>query len=397
MLTGGILERMRNFTLAEEGRRMGLYLFFREIVSELDTEVTLAGGKRVLMLGSNSYMGLTTNPEVKEAAKRAIEKYGTGCSGSRFLNGTFDIHLQLEAALAEWVGKEAVLLFSTGFQVNQGVIAAVLNRHDHVLMDMCDHASIVDGARLSTAKVVRYRHNDLEELESLLLEIPAHKGKFIVVDGIFSMEGDLARLPQVALLAGKHHSALMVDDAHGFGVMGKEGSGSVAHFGLTGEVDFIMGTFSKSLASLGGFIAADKVSIEYLKHQSRAFMFSASMPPSSAAAALAALRIIRREPERIEKLWDNARFLREGLQSLGYDTGSSETPIIPVYIGDPITLMRTCKRLEEEGIFVNPVLPPAVQPNRALLRLSLMATHSKSQIAFALDKFEKIGREMDLI
>lgn len=397
MLQGTILGRIRNFTLPEEGRKMGLYLFFREIVSELDTEVTLAGNRRVLMLGSNSYMGLTTHPEVKEAAKKALEKYGTGCSGSRFLNGTFDIHLGLEAELADWVGKEAALLFSTGFQVNQGVMSALLNRHDYVLLDMCDHASIVDGARLSMAKVVRYRHNDMVELESRLQEIPREKGKFIVVDGVFSMEGDLARLPEVARLARKHEAALMVDDAHGLGVIGNEGSGTAAHFDLTREVDFIMGTFSKSLASLGGFIAADGASIEYLKHQSRAFIFSASMPPSSAAAALAALRIIRREPERIKNLWENGRVLKEGLRSMGYDTGSSETPIIPVCIGDPIMLMRMCKRLEEEGIFVNPVLPPAVQPDRALLRLSLMATHTRSQIAFALDKFEKVGREMDLI
>ncbi len=397
MLTGPIRDRIQNYTLAEEGRKMGLYPFFREIVSDLDTEVTLKGGRRVLMLGSNSYLGLTTHPEVREAARNAIEKYGTGCSGSRFLNGTFAIHLELEEELADHVGKEAALLFSTGFQVNQGVLAAILNRHDHVILDMVDHASIVDGARLSMAKPVRYRHNDMEDLACRLQEIPGEKGRFIVVDGVFSMEGDLADLPGIARLAGKHEAALMVDDAHGLGVMGKEGRGTVAHFGLTDQVDFIMGTFSKSLASLGGFVAADRSSIEYLKHHSRAFIFSASMPPSSAAAALAALRIIGREPDRIERLWANARMMKEGLRSLGYDTGASETPIIPVYLTDPLTLMRMCKRLEEEGLFVNPVLPPAVQPNRCLLRLSLMATHTPDQIAFALERFKGVGKEMGII
>jgi 8-amino-7-oxononanoate synthase len=397
MLRGPIRDRIQNYTLAEEGRKMGLYLFFREIVSDLDTEVTLKGGRRVLMLGSNSYMGLTTHPEVREAARNAIEKYGTGCSGSRFLNGTFAIHLELEEELADHVGKEAALLFSTGFQVNQGVLAAVLNRHDHVILDMVDHASIVDGARLSMAKPVRYRHNDMGDLRERLREIPEGKGKFIVVDGVFSMEGDLADLPGIARLAGEHEAALMVDDAHGLGVMGLDGRGTVAHFGLTEKVDFIMGTFSKSLASLGGFVAADRPSIDYLKHQSRAFIFSASMPPSSAAAALAALRIIRREPERIERLWTNARMMKEGLRSLGYDTGGSETPILPVYLTDPLTLMRMCKRLEEEGLFVNPVLPPAVQPNRCLLRLSLMATHTPDQIGFALERFERVGKEQGVI
>ena len=279
----------------------------------------------------------------------------------------------------------------------RGSLAALLNRHDHILMDMADHASIVDGARLSMAKSVRYRHNEMEDLTARLQEIPQGKGCFIAVDGVFSMEGDLVNLPEIARLAEEHEAALMVDDAHGIGVMGPEGRGTVAHFGLTPKVDFIMGTFSKSLASLGGFVAADRSSIDYLKHHSRAFIFSASMPPASAAAALTALRIIRREPERIERLWRNARVLEEGLRSLRYDIGGSETPIIPVYLTDAFTLMRMCKRLEEEGLFVNPVLPPAVQPNRCLLRLSLMATHTAPQIEFALDKFGKVGKELGVI
>jgi len=397
MLTGRIQKRINDFTLPEEGRRMGLYFYFREVLSELDTEVILKGGKRVLMLGSNSYLGLTNHPEVKEAAVEATRKYGTGCAGSRFLNGTLDIHIELEEALSDWVRKEAAMLFSTGFQVNQGVIATLLNRHDYVLMDFHDHASIVDGARLSMAKPIRYPHNDMADLESLLLEIPEEKGKLIVADGVFSMEGDIVRLPELATLAEKHKAVLMIDDSHGLGVIGKEGSGTVSHFGLSREVDLIMGTFSKSLASLGGFIASDKKLIEYLRHHSRAFIFSASMPASSAASALTALRIIRREPERIERLWENANMMRQGLQSIGYDTGLSETPIIPVYVRDPMILMTMCKRLEEEGIFVNPVIPPAVQPNRCLLRLSLMATHTASQIVFALDAFEKAGRDLGLI
>jgi 8-amino-7-oxononanoate synthase len=397
MLTGRILDRIRDYRVAEEGRSMGLYFYFREIVSDLDTEVRLRDGRKLLMLGSNSYMGLTNHPEVKEAAKRAIDKYGTGCAGSRFLNGTFDIHIELETHLAEWVGKEAAMLYSTGFQVNQGVLAPLLNRHDYVLMDMADHASIVDGARLSMARPIRYRHNDVEELESRLRDLDRERGKFIAVDGVFSMEGDLARLQEIARLAEQHGAALMVDDAHGLGVMGPGGSGTVAHFGLTDQVDFIMGTFSKSLASLGGFVAADRTSIDYLKHNSRSFIFSASMPAASAASALAALGVLRREPERIRNLWENTRMMKKGLQSLGYDTGLSETPIIPVYLNDPILLMNMCRRLDGEGMFVNPVLPPAVQPNRCLLRVSLMATHTRSQIEFALHRFQKVGRELGVI
>ncbi len=397
MLKGRIFERIKGFTLADQAKQLGYYFYFREITSDLDTEVTLKGNRKVLMLGSNSYMGLTNHPEVKEAAIKAATKYGTGNAGSRFLNGTLDIHCELEAELADWLGKEAVMLFSTGFQVNQGVIATLLNRQDYILMDFNDHASIIDGARLSMAKPIRYPHNDMDKLETILATLDVDKVKFMIADGVFSMEGDIARLPELVALADKFEATLMIDDAHGLGVLGPKGSGTAAHFGLTDRVDFIMGTFSKSLAAVGGFVAADKLSVEYLKHHSRAFIFSASLPASATASALAALKIIKREPERIDRLWRNTREMLEGFNVLGYNTGCSETPIIPVHVGDEVTLMRLCKRLEEEGIFVNPILPPAVQPNQCLVRVSLMATHTSAQITFALEKFEKIGKELCVI
>ncbi len=379
------------------GKQMGIYPFFRQITSELDTEVRLATGQKVLMLGSNSYLGLTNHPEVKEAAVKAIEKYGTGCAGSRILNGTLDIHEELETELADWVEKESALLYSTGFQVNQGVIASVIDRHDCIIMDSYNHASIIDGARLSMARIDRYPHNDMVSFAKVMARLPEDKAKLIVVDGVFSMEGDIARLPDIVTLAEEHKAALMVDDAHGLGVLGKSGSGTADHFGLTDKVDLIMGTFSKSLASVGGFVAADFRTIDFLRHHSRALVFSASMPPASVASVLAALRIIRREPERIQHLWENTRIMHQGLKSLGFDTGRSETPIIPIHVGELTRLLNMCKRLEMEGIFVNPVLPPAVPPNDCILRISLMATHTKSQIDFALEKLEKVGKELALI
>jgi len=398
MIPGRISDRIERFWMAREGKKRGLYFYFREIFSEPGTEVVLKGGRKVLMLGSNSYMGLTNHPEIKEAAKKAVEKYGTGCSGSRFLNGTLDLHIELETELADWVGKEAALLFPTGFQVNQGVIATILNRNDCVLMDVDNHASIVDGARLSMARVIRFPHNDMVKLDYVLEnEIPEGKAKLIVADGVFSMGGGIAKISEMVSLAEKYEAALMIDDAHGLGVFGAEGSGTVSHFGLTEKVDFIMGTFSKSLASIGGFIAGDARTIDYIKHHSRAFIFSASLPAASVAAVLSAVKIIRREPERIERLWNNTRMMKQGLDSMGYDTGGSKTPIIPVYIGDPLTLMTMCKHREEKGLFVNPVLPPAVLPNRSMFRVSLMATHTTSQIAFALEVFEKIGKEINFL
>ncbi|MFH1139608.1 MAG: aminotransferase class I/II-fold pyridoxal phosphate-dependent enzyme [Pseudomonadota bacterium] len=376
---------------------MGLYPYFRQITSEQDTEVILKGNKKVLMLGSNSYMGLTNHPEIKEAAQAAVRKYGTGCAGSRFLNGTLDIHEELEGELAAWVGKEAAVLFSTGFLVNVGVISTIPNRHDYIIMDKYDHASIIDGARLSSAKSIRYPHNDMEKLDKMLADLPGECGKFIVADGIFSMEGDIVKLPELVRLAEKYDAALMIDDAHALGVLGRRGSGTADHFGLTDQVDFIMGTFSKSLASIGGYIATDRQTIDYLKHHSRAIIFVASLPPASAASALAALKIIQREPERIAQLWKNTAMMREGLQSLGFDTGKSETPVIPVHIGELFQLFKLNRRLEEEGLFINPVVPPAVPPNDCLIRISLMATHTEKQIEFALDKLGKVGKEFGVI
>ena len=397
MRSKGVFSKIDDFRDSVEAKKMGIYPYFREIVSSQDTEVILKGDNKVLMLGSNSYMGLTNHPEIKEAAKAAVDKYGSGCAGSRFLNGTLDIHEELERELADWIEKEATVLFPTGYQVNQGVVATVLNRHDYVVMDSLNHASIVDGARLSMAKINRYPHNDMEQLANVLRRLPKNKAKFIIIDGVFSMEGDIANLPEIVRLAEENDAAVMLDDAHALGVLGKEGKGTADHFGLTKKVDFIMGTFSKSLASVGGFIASDGQTIEYLKHHSRSIIFSASMPPASVASVLTALQIIRREPERIERLWKNTEMMREGLQSLGFDTGLSQTPIIPVHIGDLMKLLKVCKRLEEEHVFVNPVIPPAVPPNDCLIRISLMATHTEPQIEFALEQMKKVGKEVGVI
>jgi len=391
-----LLRKAREFTEADRVRAAGLYPYFRPISSAQDTEVMM-DGRRVVMMGSNSYLGLTNHPEVKQAVKQAADKYGSGCAGSRFLNGTLDIHLELERELADLVQKEAAILYSTGFQANLGVISALVGKDDCVITDRDDHASIVDGCRLCFGEFLRFAHNDMEALEARLAECPLEAGKLVAVDGVFSMKGDIADLPGIARLAEKYRAAVLVDDAHGIGVLGACGAGTAAHFGLTDRVHLIMGTFSKSLASLGGFIASDRATIEYLKHRSRPLIFSASISPPNAAATLAALRIMRREPERIERLWHNTRLMTEGLKRLGLNVGNSQTPIVPVHIGDMFTCFRMCKRLDEEGVFVNPVVPPAVGPNEALLRISLMATHSEAQIAFALKKVEKVGKELRII
>jgi 8-amino-7-oxononanoate synthase len=354
-------------------------------------------GQKVLMLGSNSYLGLTNYPEIKEFVKKAVERYGSGCAGSRFLNGTLDIHLELEEELARLVRKEAVALYSTGFQVNLGVISCLVGRGDYVITDKSDHASIVDGCLLSFGELVRFSHNDMESLRERLEGIEDDAGKLIVVDGVFSMEGDIAPLPRIVELAEEHRAVVMVDDAHAIGVLGENGSGTSNHFGLTDSVHLIMGTFSKSLASLGGFIASDRDTIEYLKHNSRSLIFSASMSPANTAAVLAALKIMRREPERIERLWENTRMMREGLEDQGFNLGTSETPILPVHLGDGDASLMMCKRLEEEGIFVNPVVPPAVPPNASLLRISLMATHTENQIQSALETLGQVGTELGVI
>lgn len=381
-------QRLARYTVAKEARAAGLYPYFREIGSNQDTEVII-NGKRVMMFGSNSYLGLTNHPKVKEAAKLAVDKYGTGCAGSRFLNGTLDLHVQLENNLAEYFKKDAALVFSTGFQSNLGTISCLTGRNDYILIDELDHASIIDGTRLSFSKVLKFKHNDMESLEKQLSRLPDDAVKMIVVDGIFSMEGDIVKLPQIVELSKKYGGTIIVDDAHSVGVIGKQGSGTASHFGLEDDVDFIVGTFSKSLASLGGFVAADHTSIEFMKHHSRALMFSASIPPASAASALAALEIIKDEPERIEKLWDNTNYTIKCLKDNEFDIGEAESPIVPIYVRDNTKTFQVTQMLFNEGVFVNPVISPAVPSNSSLLRFSLMATHSHEQIDIAIDKFIK--------
>jgi 8-amino-7-oxononanoate synthase len=391
-----LLDKVREFESADQLRAMGLYPYFRVISSAQDTEV-LINGKKVLMLGSNSYLGLTNHPKIKEAARAAVEKYGTGCAGSRFLNGTLEIHLELERELAQLVRKEAVLLYSTGFQVNLGVISALVGKGEFVLGDKSDHASIVEGCLLSQGKFLRFPHRDMATLESRLRNLNPDSGKLVVVDGVFSMEGDIIPLPELCRIAARYGAAVMVDDAHAIGVLGKNGAGTASHFGLTDQVHLIMGTFSKSLASLGGFIGSDAKTIDYLKHHSRPLIFSASMSPSNAAAVLEALRIMANEPERIARLWHNTARMKEGLGRLGFNLGDSQTPILPLYCRDLFVAFKMCKRLHEEGVFVNPVVSPAVAPGQELIRISLMATHTDRQIDFALDKLGKVGKELGLI
>lgn len=391
-----LFDKVRNFTSANQVRATGLYPYFRTISSAQDTEVIM-NGQKVLMLGSNSYLGLTNDPRIKAATVAAVQKYGSGCAGSRFLNGTLELHIQLEEELAKLMKKEAVLLYSTGFQTNLGVVSAMVGKDEYILADKADHASIMEGCRLSFGKTLRFAHNDMAALGQRLAQLPPEAGKLIVVDGVFSMEGDIIKLPELVRLAKLHNAAVMVDDAHSIGVLGRHGSGTASHFGLEDDVQLIMGTFSKSLASLGGFIAGDAATIDYLKHCSRALMFSASMSPANAAAVLAALRIMIDEPERIARLWANTARMRQGLLALGFHLGTSETPILPVYIRDTLKTFQFSKRLQEEGVFVNPVVSPGVPPGEELLRVSLMATHTFEQIDRALEKFKKVSRELGLI
>ncbi|HQB11203.1 MAG TPA: aminotransferase class I/II-fold pyridoxal phosphate-dependent enzyme [bacterium] len=390
-----IFKKIDSYDRAVIARKNGIYPYFREILSQQDTEVTLKNNSRVIMLGSNSYLGLQTHPEVKEAAIKAVEKYGTGCAGSPFLNGTLDIHKELEQELAYFVGKEDAMLFSTGFMANLGTISTLASRNDCIIMDRSNHASLVDAAKLSFGNVIKFRHNNYEDLETKLKMIDSAKGKLIAVDGVFSMEGDLADIPSIIRIAKKYNCSVMIDDAHGIGVMGNAGEGTVNHFGLTEEVDIIMGTFSKSLASIGGFVAADFRTIDFLRHHSRSLIFSASVTPASAATALASLKIIKNEPERIEKLWANTLYMKEKLHKAGLSTGGSATPIIPIFVGNDEKAFLICKNLERDGIFVNPVISPAVPEEQALIRVSLMATHSFPQIDYSVDiikkNFENLG------
>jgi 8-amino-7-oxononanoate synthase len=393
----GILkEKLSRYDAPQKAMAAGIYPYFREIQSDQDTEVII-NGKKVLMFGSNSYLGLTNHPKVKEAAKAAIDKYGTGCAGSRFLNGTLDIHIKLEQKLAQLVNKEGALCYSTGFQVNLGVVSFLSGPHDYLLLDELDHASIIEGSRLSFSKVLKFAHNDMDALEAKLKLCHKDRIKLIVVDGIFSMEGDIIKLPEVVNLAEKYDAAIMVDDAHSLGVLGKKGSGTASHFGLTNKVDLIMGTFSKSFASLGGFIAADKEVINFIKHNSRSLIFSASMTPASAATVLASIDIMEREPERIKHLWDITAFALDGFKSAGFDTGKSETPIIPLFIRDDIKALVLTQMLLEDGIFVNPVVSPAVQKEDCLIRYSLMATHTKEQVNISIEKITKAAKMLGIL
>lgn len=378
-------DKVNAFTTAEEVRKSGLYPYFRPISSGQDTEVIIQN-KKVLMFGSNSYLGLTNHPKIKEATIDAIRKYGTGCAGSRFLNGTLDIHIELEERLAKYVGKESALVFSTGYQSNLGALATLTGRNDYILLDDSDHASLIDGSRLSFSKIIKYKHNDMEDLERKISKLPENSIKLIVTDGVFSMEGDLAKLPKIVELAEKYRGNIMVDDAHGLGVIGKNGAGTSCHFGLTDKVDMIMGTFSKSFASLGGFIAADHGVIEYLKHHARALIFSASMTPASVASVIAALDIIENEPEHLERLWKNTDYALELLRNSEIEIGKTESPIIPLYIRNNEQTFLLTKLLQNNGVFVNPVVSPAVAPEDSLIRFSLMATHTFAQIEEAVEK-----------
>lgn len=393
----GILkDKFSTYDAPQKVMQAGIYPYFREIESDQDTEV-LINGKKVLMFGSNSYLGLTNHPKVKEAAKAAIDKYGTGCAGSRFLNGTLDIHIELENKLASFVNKDATLCYSTGFQVNFGVVSILAGRHDYLLLDELDHASIIEGSRLSFSQVLKFAHNDMDALESKLKMCCHDRIKLIVADGVFSMEGDILKLPEVVRLAEKYGASIMLDDAHSLGVLGKNGTGTAAHFGLTEKVDLIMGTFSKSFASLGGFIAGDSEVINFIKHNSRSLIFSASMTPASVATVLATIEIMENEPERISHLWDLTAYALQGFKSAGFDTGVSETPIIPLFIRDDIKALQLTRMLLEDGIFVNPVVAPAVPKEDSLIRYSLMATHTFRQVDISIEKISKAARTLGLL
>ena len=389
-------QKLARYDEPQKAKAAGVYPYFRAISSEQDTEVII-NGKKVLMFGSNCYSGLVNHPKIKQAAIEATKKYGTGCAGSPFLNGTLDIHKQLERRLADYVGKEDAMIYSTGFGVNLGVVSTLTGRDDYVLWDEQDHASIIEGRRLSFSKSLKYKHNDMASLERQLQTCERDRVKLIVTDGVFSMEGDVCKLPDIVELAHKYDASIMVDEAHGIGVFGRGGRGVCDHFGLSDEVDLIMGTFSKSFASLGGFIATDEVITNFLRHHSRSYIFTASITPASTAAVGAALDIMENEPERQEHLWEITHYAMKGLAEMGCEIGHTETPIIPLYIRDNYKTFAVVHDLFEEGVFVNPVVSPAVAPTDTLIRFSLMATHTQEQVSFALDKIEKVFKKHQLI
>lgn len=388
--------KLARYTAPQEAKAAGVYPYFRAISSEQDPEVTI-DGRQVLMFGSNCYSGLVNDPRIKEAAIEATRKYGTGCAGSPFLNGTLDLHKQLEARLAEYIGKEDVMVYSTGFEVNLGVVSVLTGREDYILWDEQDHASIIEGKRLSFSKQLKYRHNDMASLGEQLRKTHPEKVKLIVTDGVFSMEGDVANLPEIVRLAKEHNASVMVDEAHGIGVFGRGGRGTCDHFGVTKDVDLIMGTFSKSLASLGGFIATSKEVTNYLRHHSRSYIFTASITPASTAAALKAIDILEQEPERQEQLWRNTHYALEGFRNMGIEIGHTSTPIIPLFVRDDFKTFAITRDLLDEGVFVNPVVTPAVAPTDTLIRFSLMATHTTEQITRGLEAIEKVFRKHGII
>jgi len=391
-----LFDKCKDYTETKAAKAGGYYPYFHPLASAQGPEV-MVEGRKMIMLGSNNYLGLSYHEHLKKAAIAAIEKYGVGCVGSRFLTGNTELHEKLEKKLAEFVGKEAALVFSTGMQANLGTISALVGKNEFAVIDELDHASIIDACRLSRGRTPSYRHNDMASLEKTLSLLPAESGKLIIFDGVFSMEGDIANLPQIIELAKKHHARVMIDDAHGLGVMGAAGRGTCEHFNLTKEVDIIMGTFSKSLASIGGFIAAGEEVIEYVKHHARALIYSAAFPPSCAASVLAALEIIEKEPERRKRLWEISNKMHKEFKRIGFDTGISATPIIPIIVGDNMRAVHMCGRLFNKGIFTTPVISPAVPEGHALIRTSYMATHTDEHLNQVLEAFSEVGKEMGII
>jgi 8-amino-7-oxononanoate synthase len=391
-----LFDKCRQFTRAREVQAAGIYPYFWPISETHATRVTIEG-RELVMIGSNNYLGLTEHPQVIEAAQDAIRRFGSGCTGSRFLNGTLDLHVELEEKLAEFAGKEAALTMSTGFQTNLGTISTLVGRDDVIYCDRENHASIIDGCRLSFGTLKKFRHNDMDELERLLQKEPREKGKLIIVDGVFSMRGDLSDVPRIVALAREYGAQVMVDDAHGIGVMGDGGRGTAEHFGFNDDVDLIVGTFSKSFASLGGFVAGTEEVIHYIKHHARALIFSASITPASAAAVLAALDIMEREPERRERLWKIVRRMKGAFDELGFDTDASQSPVIPIRVGTDLDTFKFWRALFDHGVFTNPVISPAVPPGQGLIRTSYMATHTEEDLDRVLDVFANLGREFGLI